>query len=587
MATMVIGSKTGIFHLNKTLWKCRTELGSDVVIDVEDFSFFLHKFPLMNASPVLRKLIGKNSHEEHNHCNFTLHEIPGGPHSFEHAVKFCYGEKFELTSSNVVPILCAAYYLDMNEDYMAGNLISQAENFLSNKVLSNWKESITALLSCEPVFNFAEKIDVVSKCLDSLACKVTYGKLSYPPTKPSWNGIVYADAAPLKLKGTDLNWWHDDVSSLSLPLFKRLIGLLGAKGHDPENISSAVIYYWNKVHPGLVLDSTGVYVDDLRILLEEMVALLPVQKGVTPTKTLLSMLSTSLMYNASSACIESLEKRIGAQLDESTLEDLLVPNLQGPNQPNHASSKKNESKYDMDCIQRIIEQFVEENLNVTKTTSDLQDDENPMEAQSHELNKVAAVAKLVDEYLMKISTEAHLDFRQFQSLAGAIPASARSSNDDLYYAIDVYLQYHADLSEQQKEQLCQLVDMRKLSRDACRHVALNEKLPLRVVVKVLFIELIHLKSSLGEHEAEALIGPELTAEIETETENEIDNSGRREMLWQRLKLHRNYETLKKLIKKLEKAKEARKNWSVSFCKNMESVRIFKMLPASRGQQDAA
>lgn len=388
------------------------------------------QFPLINASPFLRNLIGKYSCDEHNLCNFGLHGIPGGPHTFELVAKFCYSEKFELTSSNVVPVLCAAHYLEMNEDYMAENLISQAEDFLSNKVLSNWKDSITALLSCESLFHFAEDIDIISKCLDSLASMATYG----PPQKPTWNGINYADVTPLKVKGSGSNWWHDEVSSMSLPLFKRFIGLLGVKGHDPANISSAVIYYWNKVHPGLNPNSTGIWLDDVRMLLEEMVALLPEKKGVTPTKTLLSMLSTSLMYNANVSCIQNLEKMIGAQLDESILEDLLVPNLQGPYEPKHASSsKKNESKYDIDCIQRIIEQFVEENLHVTKTTSDLQDEEE-------EFDKVAAVAKLVDEYLIMIATDANLNFQQFQSLAGAIPASARSSNDDLYYAIDVYLQ---------------------------------------------------------------------------------------------------------------------------------------------------
>lgn len=345
-----------------------------------------------------------------------------------------------LTSSNVVPVLCAAYYLDMNEDYMSGNLISQAESFLSNKVLSNWKESLTALLSCEHVFHIAEKLDIVSACLDSLACKATYGKLSYPQQKPTWNGIDCANVAPSKGNSSGSNWWHNDVSSLSLPLFKRLVGLLGAKGHDPANISSAVIYYWNKVHPGLNPNSTGVWLDDLRMLLEETVTLLPVQKGVTPTKTLLSLLSTSLMYNANAACIQSLEKRIGAQLDESTLEDLLVPNLRGPYEPKYASSKKNESKYDIDCIQRIIEQFVEENMHGSEITIDLHDEEYPTEAHSPELDKVAAVANLVDEYLIKIATDANLNFRQFQSLASVIPASARSSNDDLYHAIDVYIQ---------------------------------------------------------------------------------------------------------------------------------------------------
>jgi NPH3 family len=143
------------------------------------------------------------------------------------------------------------------------------------------------------------------------------------------------------------------------------------------------------------------------------------------------------------------------------------------------------------------------------------------------------------------------------------------------------MQHHSSLSEQQKEKICQLIDIRRLSQEACRDVVRNEKLPLRVVVKVLFIELLHLKTSLDEPGTETLIETELRTEIRTE--NEISNTRRMDLLWQRMKLHNNYEIFKKLIKRVEKTKMAKKNWKLIFCRNFGSIRIGRALPASRGQ----
>lgn len=387
----------------------------------------------------MKKLISKYSCDGISLCTFALHEIPGGACCFELIAKFCYGEKIELTSSNAAPLLCAAYYLDMTEDYLEGNLVSQTENFLSSRILSNWKETIWALQSCEPVLHCAEELDIVSACLDSLAYKAAYGESSNPnpQQKMSWNGIACTDQTPPKLagSGSSFDWWFCDVSLLSLHIFKRFIGVLGAKGHDPVIISNAIIYYAGKYHSGLNPNSSGNWPIDQRMFLEEIVSLLPVQKGVTSTRFLFSVLNTSIMLNANVKCIQSLEKRIGAQLEESTVEDLLVPNL--------GSAK--EKAYDINCIQRIIEQFVKENFHVSEVASNSASDDYLTEVDSDQFAKIAALAKLVDEYLLKISVDTNLTFQQFQSLASAIPTGMRHSDDEFYHAIYSYIQVISDV----------------------------------------------------------------------------------------------------------------------------------------------
>ena len=47
---------------------------------------------------------------------------------------------------------------------------------------------------------------------------------------------------------------------------------------------------------------------------------------------------------------------------------------------------------------------------------------------------------------------------------------------------------HPDLSKADKRTICSLMDVRKLSKEASIHAAQNSRLPLRVVVQVLFFE---------------------------------------------------------------------------------------------------
>jgi hypothetical protein len=59
------------------------------------------------------------------------------------------------------------------------------------------------------------------------------------------------------------------------------------------------------------------------------------------------------------------------------------------------------------------------------------------------------------------------------------------------------VQSHPWLSESEREQLCRLMNCQKLSLEACTHAAQNERLPLRVVVQVLFFEQLRLRTSIA------------------------------------------------------------------------------------------
>ncbi|KAJ4882339.1 BTB/POZ domain-containing protein [Raphanus sativus] len=499
MAFMKLGSKSEAFHREGQTWLCTTGLVSDVTIEVGDMKFHLHKFPLLSRSGLLERLIEESSTDDDGSgCVLTLDEIPGGGKTFELVTKFCYGVKIELTAFNVVALRCAAEYLDMTDNYGEGNLVGMTETFL-NEVFNNWTDSIKALQTCEEVTDHAEDLNVISRCVDSLASKAcadpnlfknaTTSREKKKNTKNEdetnlWNGI----SASGKITGED--WWFDDASFLVLPLFKRLITAIESRGMKLENIAMAVMYYARKHIPLMnrqaTTDEEAIETpsrpseDEQKTTLEEIVSLLPSKKGVNPTKFLLRLLQTAMVLHASQSSREDLETRIGNQLDQAALVDLLIPNV-----------GYSETLYDVECVLRMIEQFVSstEQAGVVVPSPSIEEDDL--------LTPTTLVATLVDGYLAEVAPDVNLKLAKFEAIAAAIPDYARPLDDGVYHAIDVYLKAHAWITDSEREQICRLMNCQKLSLEASTHAAQNERLPLRVIVQVLFFEQLRLRTSIS------------------------------------------------------------------------------------------
>ncbi|KAI4346326.1 hypothetical protein L6164_007233 [Bauhinia variegata] len=508
MACLKLGSKSEVFRLDGQTWLCSTGLASDVIVEIGDTSFHLHKFPLIARSEVLESLIKESSRDDEQPV-LQLHDLPGGAKAFLLVAKFCYGVKMELTAFNVVTLRCTAEYLRMTEDYGEGNLIIQTENFL-NHIFGYWADSIKALKTCEEVLPHAEELHIVSRCIYSLVLKVCadpslfswpvsgQNAVHSPKGTELWNGISITSKAVIV--GED--WWFEDVTFLSLPLYKRFIQGVSAKGMKPEIIAGSLVYFAKK-HL-LLLGSQSSFQNEncvafrsslstppeaeQRNLLEEIVELLPNKKGITATKFLLRLLRTSMALNASSSCRANLEKRIGAQLDDAALEDILIPN----------AGYYVETLYDIDCVQRMLDHFMIVEHDVIDSTSNYITEERQLIGNSQSPNPMAKVANLVDNYLAEVAPDVNLKLTKFQSLAAVIPDNARVVDDSLYRAIDIYLKTHPWLTDSEREQLCRLMNCQKLSSEASTHAAQNERLPLRVIVQVLFFEQIKLRTSVAD-----------------------------------------------------------------------------------------
>ena len=90
MKFMKLGSKPDSFQNDgDNIRYVATELATDIVVNVGNVKFYLHKFPLLSRSACFQKLI-TNANEENND-EVHIHDIPGGPAAFEICAKFCYG----------------------------------------------------------------------------------------------------------------------------------------------------------------------------------------------------------------------------------------------------------------------------------------------------------------------------------------------------------------------------------------------------------------------------------------------------------------------------------------------------------------
>ncbi|KAL0741582.1 hypothetical protein Bca4012_083095 [Brassica carinata] len=486
---------------------CTTGLPSDIIVEVGEMSFHLHKFPLLSRSGVLERRIAEASNEgDHDKCLIQISDFPGGDKTFELVAKFCYGVKLELTASNVVHLRCAAKHLEMTEEYGEGNLISQTGKFFNQVVFKSWKYSIKALQCCDEVLEYADEFNITKKCIESLAVRALAdpnlfgGPMLSPGGSVLWNGIS-TGARP---ENTSSDWWYEDASTLSFALFKRLITLMDSRGIRQDIVAGSLTYYTRKYLPVVKrrhssgsssitpLSSGSHHVlseEEQKHLLEEIQELdLPcMQKGLVPTKFYVDMLIIAKILKASPSCIENLEKRIGMQLDQATLEDLVMPSF----------SHTTETLYDVDSVQRIVDHFLSKEyqtmpVGASSSCSSVEDGNLNGSPQS-----VTAVAKLIDGYLAEVAPDVNLKIAKFQALAASVPEYARLLDDGLYRAIDIYLKHHPWLAETEKEDLCRLLDCQKLSSEACTHAAQNERLPLRIIVQVLFIEQLQLRASVA------------------------------------------------------------------------------------------
>ncbi|KAH0908988.1 hypothetical protein HID58_032309 [Brassica napus] len=426
MKFMKLGSKPDSFQSEEDCIRyVASDLATDVVVNVGDVKFYLHKFPLLSKSARLQKLIAATINEQQQQQQpddeISIPDIPGGPPAFEICAKFCYGMTVTLNAYSVVAARCAAEYLEMYESVETGNLVYKIEVFLNSSVLRSWKDSIIVLQTTRAFHPWSRDAKIDARCLESIASKA-----AVDPARVDWSytcnrrkvnsiGVVPRD------------WWVEDLTELSIDLYERVVSTIRRKGGvSGEVIGEALEVYAAK----------RVQLDDRDV--ETLISLLPGEKQSVSCGFLIKLLKS-----CGEDVRKELSKRIGEKLEEANVDDLLI-----------RASDGCETVYDVDIVETLIDEFV--------TQTEKRDEVGRSDSSE------AVVAKLIDGYLSEIARiEPNLEPLKFIAIAE---------------------KEHPGTTKSKKKSICRLMDCRKLSPEACAHAVQNERLPLRVVVQILFFE---------------------------------------------------------------------------------------------------
>ncbi|EOX98451.1 Phototropic-responsive NPH3 family protein isoform 1 [Theobroma cacao] len=492
MKFMKLGSKPDTFQSDgNNVRYVASELATDITVIVGDVKFYLHKFPLLSKSSCLQKLVASSNEEKSDEVQIS--DIPGGPVAFEMCAKFCYAMTVTLNAYNVVAARCAAEYLGMHETIEKGNLIYKVDVFLNSSIFRSWKDSIIVLQTTKSMLPLSEELKVVSLCIDAVAIKAcvdvsnvdwsyTYNRRKLPEENgndPNYNGV--------RSRPVPKDWWVEDLCELEIDLYKRVIMNIKTKGIlSHEVIGEALKAYSYRRLPGF---SKGVIhsgdVVKYRSTVDTIVWLLPAEKGSVSCSFLLKLLKAAIIVDSGETAREQLVRSIGQQLEEASVNDLLIRAPEGE-----------DALYDVDTVQKIVKEFLMQDQN-----AEIESDENEVqEIQRPGILTDASklmVAKLIDAYLAEIAKDPNLPLSKFVNLAEMVSCISRPAHDGLYRAIDMYLKEHPGISKSERKRICKLMDCKKLSVDACMHAVQNERLPLRVVVQVLFFEQVRVAASSG------------------------------------------------------------------------------------------
>ncbi|XP_008788108.3 BTB/POZ domain-containing protein At3g08570-like [Phoenix dactylifera] len=459
-----------------------SDVVGDVTISVDGQSFLLHKFPLVSRSGKIRKMVVES--KDTDLSMLELFKVPGGAPAFELAAKFCYGTNFEITTSNVAHLRCIAEYLEMTEDYQEENLIARTETYLNEIVVQSLEKSIEVLCASEGLHPTVDELGILDRCVDAIAINASKEQLV------SGLACLECDAGSGKLKMDGQDWWVEDLSVLRLDLYQRVVAAMRRTGVRSDSITTSIVHYAQTSLKGVeryqAWDSSTFVGGKQRVIIETLVGLLATEKITSvPLSFLFGMLRMAIEVDAGRGCRLELERRIGFQLEMASLDDLLIPSLQ-----------TNDSVFDVDTVHHILVTFLQR-IEDEDSEELLQCGYESEGLKSPSHSSVLKVGRLMDGYLAEIAPDPYLKLQKFMAIIELLPDYARIIDDGLYRAIDIYLKAHPSMTESECKKLCKLIDCQKLSQEASNHAAQNDRLPVGLVVRVLYLEQLHLKSALS------------------------------------------------------------------------------------------
>ncbi|KAF3777528.1 BTB/POZ domain-containing protein [Nymphaea thermarum] len=391
----------------------------------------------------------------------ALNDLPGGSEAFELLTRFCYSDgKTHITPSNVCRLHCAAIFMEMTEELHTNNLVTQTDRFLQGMVYWTWSENLVVLKQCQEFIAPATSSGILYKIINSMLLKLAANSESSPSSSsPESSSVRFScDTKSSEFtKNSGQSWWFEDLSGLSTLVIEKFIMEMVRHKIDNLIISRFLFYYFKCRFPS----STPIEKLEITEAVVNLLSLL--DKSSISCKGLFAILRMNSGLALSKSCRDQLESMIGSQLDQATLDNLLFP-----------ASVKMGSLYDVNLVLRFLKSFIGgDGISATA---------------------LKRVGVLMDKYIAEVAPDSSLKPSKFIALVKALPDSARESYDEIYRALDMYLEVHAGLSEEDKVKICRVLNHEKL--EACKHITKNSNFPSRAAIQAVISQQSKLKSLL-------------------------------------------------------------------------------------------
>ncbi|XP_076910797.1 BTB/POZ domain-containing protein At5g48130-like [Bidens hawaiensis] len=452
-------------------WSQETGLPASVCVRVGDRLFNLHKYPLFSKSGYFNRELTDSNEVE------LPQDFPGGPETFEMISLFVYGSSTLVDPFNVASLRCAAEFLEMTEEYSSGNLCERFDIYLNQVVLQSWEDTLIVLQKCQTLDPRAEDLLIVSRCIESLAFMACMEILD--PERRRDQPVVTLEALSTKRWNLEMvqeiltqDVWIKDLIALPFGFFKRVIGSLRRQGMKEKYVSPVVLFYANSV----LFDQNGTK-DDVHNLLKGILELLQIgEKGskVIPVGFYFSLLSKSLKHKLDKEYTIKLQNQISCVLHLAQVEDFLLPE----SETNDVSSSIEVTTMESIFSTYVVYHMCPNNASPSAFTS--------------------VVAELWDAYLTRIAGDAKICVKRFMELIEVMPKLCRQNHDHLYKALNMFLQVHTELSQDEKSMVCKYLNCQKLSNEVCIEAVQNELMPLRLIVQALFVQQLSTHKALKE-----------------------------------------------------------------------------------------
>ncbi|KAG2246985.1 hypothetical protein Bca52824_086613 [Brassica carinata] len=345
-------------------------------------------------SGTLRKFLGKSTCSSNGNIKVIFNDFPGGAECFELVSRFSYNGQFTVVPSNVVLIHYAAKFMEVTKVFLG-------------------------LKQCQELEIASDTDSLAAKLMDALV-----EKLELSPSSAASACSPSPDSSLLRFS----------CDSKSTESFKN--GLLGYHGGSVrflfylmivrkfDNLTiSRFLFYHQKVKPCLAS------CNEKREILETIIHTLYVlDRSCVPHNNLFGVSRLALGLHINKSVMNKLELMIGHQLDQATLDNLLVP---------------------------------------------------PPLKFSHLYHVNLKVASLVDQYIAEVAPDPFLKPSKFLSLLTLIPDSAYLSiciwRNKFYDHFLWLVQDHAGLTNGEKLNVIRTLSYEKLSADSRTHISSNKK----------------------------------------------------------------------------------------------------------------